>query len=109
MQLANNIPSLRQHISDAVAKDVASLSLRDQRCQLIIGPLSRLGSGSSPLCYVLIVDALDECDGEEHVRIILQLLAESRSSKPVRLRIFLTSRPGTPIRCGFRLISGEER
>ncbi|KAH7410673.1 vegetative incompatibility protein HET-E-1 [Cadophora sp. MPI-SDFR-AT-0126] len=102
-QLANNVPSLRQYIYDAIAKrkDVASQSLRDQWRQLILRPLSRLGSGSSPSSYVLIVDALDECDKEQHIRIILQLLAEARSLTMVRLRVFMTSRPEIPIRHGM--------
>jgi hypothetical protein len=101
VQLANNIPSLRQYVYDAITKDIASQSLRDQWDQLILRPLSRLGSGSSPSCYVLIVDALDECNKEEHARIILPLLAEARALKAVRLRIFLTSRPEILIRHGF--------
>jgi hypothetical protein len=107
VQLANNIPSLRQYIYDAITKrkDVASQSLRDQWCQLILRPLSRLGSSTSLSSYVLIVDALDECDKEEHIRIILLLLAEARTLKTVRLRVFLTSRPEIPIRHGFYQIS----
>ena len=101
VQLANHIPSLRQYVYDAITKDIAGQSLHDQWCQLILRPLSRLGSSSSPSCYVLIVDALDECDKEEHIRIILQPLAETRSLKAVRLRVFLTRRPKIPIRHGF--------
>jgi hypothetical protein len=103
VQLANNVPSLRQYIYDAITKrkDIASQSFRDQWCQLILRPLSRLGSSSSPSSYVLIVDALDECDKEKHIRTILQLLAEARTLKTVRLRVFLTSRPEIPIRHGF--------
>jgi hypothetical protein len=110
VQLANNIPSLRQYICDAIAKckDIASQSLRDQWYQLILRPLSRLSSGSSLSSYVLIVDALDECDKEEHIRIILQHLAEARTLKMVRLRVFLTSRPEIPIRHGFYRIPDAE-
>ena len=103
MQLANNIPSLRHHIYDAISKqkDIARQSFRDQWSQLILRPLSKLGSGLFLSSYVLIVDALDECDKWEHIRIILQLLAEARTLKTVRLRVFLTSRPEIPLRHGF--------
>jgi hypothetical protein len=106
VQLAHNVPSIRQHICDAIAEqsDIASQSLCDQWRQIIFGPLLRLGNGSSASSYVLIVDALDECDKEEHIRIILQLLATARTLKTVRLRIFLTSRPEIPIRYGFHQI-----
>jgi hypothetical protein len=110
VQLANNVPSLRQYIYDTITKhkDIANQSLRDQWCQLILRPLSRLGSSSSPSSYVLIVDAVDECDKKEHIRIILQLLAEARTLKTVRLRVFLTSRPEIPIRHHFHQISDAE-
>ena len=58
--------------------------------------------------YILVVDALDECDNENHVYTILQLLAEARSLKRVQLRIFLTSRPGIPIRYGFNQMPKTE-
>jgi hypothetical protein len=100
VQLAHNIPSLRPHICDVIAErsDIVSQSLRDQWRQLILRPLSRLGNGSITSSYVLIVDALDECDKEESIRTILQLLAEARTLKTVRLRVFLTSRPEIPVR-----------
>lgn len=103
LQLANNIPILRQYICNAIIKhiEVASQSLCDQWCQLILRPLFRLGSCSSPSSYVLIVDALDECDKEEHIRIILRLLAEAQTLKTVRLWVFLTSRPEILVRHGF--------
>jgi hypothetical protein len=100
VQLANNVPSLQQHICDAVTerKDIASQSLRDQWRQLVLYPLSKLDSNGCQCSYILIVDALDECDDDNNVRVILQLLAEARSLKTVRLRLFLTSRPEIPIR-----------
>jgi hypothetical protein len=40
--------------------------------------------------------------------LILQLLVEAHSLKKVRLRVFLTSRPDTPIRHGFDQISEDK-
>jgi hypothetical protein len=57
---------------------------------------------------VLIVDALDECDNEDDIRMILQLLTEARTLEAVRLRVFLTSRPEIPIRHGFCYIPETE-
>ena len=70
VQLANNIPSLRHYIYDAISnnKDIASQSFRDQWSQLILFPLSKLGSGSPSSSYVLVIDALDECDKDEQDR-----------------------------------------
>jgi hypothetical protein len=111
VQLADNIPSLRHYICDTVIKrkEIASQSFRDQWSQLILGPLLKLGNSSSLSSYILVVDALDECDKEEHIQMILQLLAEARTLKMVQLRIFLTSRPETPIRHGIHRIPQAER
>ena len=110
VQLANNIPSLRHYICDAISnrKDIASQSFRDQWSQLILFPLSKFGSGSFPSSYILVIDALDECDKDEHIRMILQLLAEARTLKTTRLRVLLTSRPEIPIRHGFYQIPDTE-
>jgi hypothetical protein len=52
-------------------------------------------------------DALDECDREEDVRIIIRLLSQVKHITPVQLKFFLTSRPELPIRLGFEDISGK--
>ena len=110
MQLANNAPPLRDYICAAITGrgDIASQSLRDQWRQLILGPLSNLGDTSCPLSYILVIDALDECEDENHIQTILQLLAEARGLKTCRLRIFLTSRPEIPIRYSFYQIPDAE-
>jgi hypothetical protein len=110
VQLARNVPQIRRSISDAVIEqnDIANQSLRDQWRQLVLRPLSGLDSSSSPSSYMLIIDALDECDSEDDIRMILQLLTEVRTLKTVRLRVFLTSRPEIPIRHGFYYIPKAE-
>jgi hypothetical protein len=98
-QLAFNVPSLRQYICEAVTKwsDIASLSFSEQWRQLVLSPLSNLQSESCQ-SYILVVDALDECEDNKDVRIILQLLAKARSLTTVRLQVFLTSRSEISIR-----------
>ncbi|KAH6725060.1 beta transducin-like protein HET-D2Y [Leptodontidium sp. MPI-SDFR-AT-0119] len=109
VQLARNIPQIQRLVSDVVIKhdDIANQSLRDQWRQLVFQPLSRLDDSSSLSSYVLIVDALDECDNEDHILIIIQLLAEARLLK-IRLRVLITSRPEVPIRYGFCQIPNDE-
>lgn len=89
VQLAHNVPALRQRISDAVVErdDIASQSLRDQWHHLVLGPLSKLSGSDYPASLVLVVDALDECDSDINIRIIVQLLAEARSLTRARLRV----------------------
>ena len=111
VQLANHIPTLRRHVCDAIStySDISSLSLDDQWRQLALGPLSKLGGNNCRSSYILVIDALDECDDDKNIRIILQLLGEVRSLKRVRLRVFLTSRPEVPIRYGYSQLPENER
>jgi NACHT domain len=110
MQLASSIPALYRHISDAVIEysDIANRSLYDQWQMLVLSPLSKLDGNSCRASYILVVDALDECDDDNNIRIVLQLLVEVRSLKTVQLRVFLTSRPDVPIRHGFYQMSEAE-
>jgi len=110
VQLADKSPSLKHHICEAIAKhsDIASQSLRDQWHQLILRPLSNLDDTFSQPSLIIIVDALDECDDENDIRAIVQLFAEARSLRSIRLRIFMTSRPEIPIRNGFYQIPDAE-
>lgn len=102
-QLANKSPALKHFICETVAENtnISSLGLYDQWETLILKPLSRLGKSSIPLPLVLVIDALDECKGENDVQLVLQLLATAKSLQSVRLRIFITSRPEIPIRHGI--------
>lgn len=110
VQLASSIHTVRRYISGAVTEysDITSRSLYDQWQQLVLRPLSKLDGKGCCSLYILVVDALDECDGNNNIRIILQLLAEARSLTKVQLRVFLTSRPEVPIRHGFHQISKTE-
>jgi hypothetical protein len=109
-QLAHRSPSYKRYISRAVAEhgNIATQILRDQWNHLVLQPLSKVeSSAQSPLIFVF--DALDECENKSDIRAILQLLAEAQVLRKVRLRVFITSRPETPIRHGFRHIQKDER
>jgi hypothetical protein len=110
VQLASSIPTLQHFICNAITEysNIASWSLRDQWQRLVLGPLSKLDANRCRASYVLVVDALDECDDDNNIRIILQLLAEARSLKKVQLRVFVTSRLEAPIRHGFYQMSQTE-
>lgn len=110
-QLANSVPETRRFICEAIVEqhDIAGRSLRDQWEQLVLIPLSRLKNNSYTPPIVLVIDALDECDDEQDVRIILQALATAASLTSIRLRILITSRPETPIRHFFQKMTESER
>jgi hypothetical protein len=102
-QLASSVPSLDQYVCDAIKEhpDIASQSPHDQWQQLVLRPLSRLSGSRGHFSYMLIVDALDECDNDMDTHVIVHLLAKAQLLRTTRLRIFLTSRPEVPIRNGF--------
>jgi hypothetical protein len=104
MQLATQIPSLKKHLSASLLKhyqDITDISLNDQWNDLIVQPLTNLESGLHQKRLLIVIDALDECDGDDGVRAILRLLSEIQSFTTVQLRVFITSRPETPIHLGF--------
>ncbi|KAK6495981.1 hypothetical protein TWF481_003026 [Arthrobotrys musiformis] len=107
MQLANRLKPLKHHICRAIQDDrkIASQALRAQWDQLVLSPLSNFNA-HSPQPFVLIIDALDECEGDNDIRLLLQLFAETASIKGIQIRVFITSRPETPIWLGFRAMAG---
>ena len=106
-QLANTVPALRPHVCKAITDnpDISQRGRSDQWKVLIFQPLLHLGRESSPpQQIILVIDALDECEDEQDARLILRLFSQARdlNAQGVRMRIFITSRPETPIRLGFR-------
>ncbi|PGH05022.1 hypothetical protein AJ79_06909 [Helicocarpus griseus UAMH5409] len=110
VQLASKASVLRGHICEAIgeSKDIARQALQDQWRQLILQPLSRLEADFPYKPLTIVVDALDECEGDNDVRSIVQLFSEARSLR-IPLRILMTSRPEVSVRHGFHNISAEHR
>jgi hypothetical protein len=109
-QLANMSPFLRHYICEAIAKDddIFQQGLSNQWKHLILRPLLRLEPGQlQHPNLLLVIDALDECDSQDDIRLILHLFAEAKALKSVRLRIFVTSRPELHIRHSFRDIPAQ--
>ena len=110
VQLASSVPIIYRFICDAITQhsDISTRSLRDQWQLLVLDPLSKLDGNVCRASYVLVVDALDECDDDNSIQLILQLFAEARSLQKVQLRVFLTSRAEIPIRYGICQIPDAE-
>ena len=110
IQFASSIPALCPYILDVVSEhhDIVRLSIRDQWQMLVIGPLSKLQSNGHFASHILVIDALDECDDDSTIRILVQLFSDARSLKTAQLRVFLTSRPEVPIRYGLSQIPNSE-
>ena len=109
VQLARS-PVLRDLIREAISTNngVISKILQDQWKELILEPLLKLEASLVPPQLVIVIDALDECDGENDIKRVLQLLASIRDIRTVRFRVLITSRPEIPIRHGFLRISDDE-
>jgi WD40 repeat protein len=103
VQLANTLPALKPYICRAIDgnPDIPQRGLAEQWKHLILQPLSNLDISIQLQIFVFAVDALDECESEEDVQLILRLLAETRNLQTIQLRVLITSRPETPIRFGF--------
>ncbi|KAJ6032534.1 WD40-repeat-containing domain protein [Penicillium herquei] len=116
-QLIYREPRLVPYVQSAIQSDpdLATKSLMSQFESLLLYPLVQLNKeisvqDSELLSLVIIIDALDECQSQNDVRALLQLLPRLiMPSKEARLiKIFITSRPELPIRAGFTRISGEQ-
>lgn len=83
-------------------------TLREQFGKLVQGPLAAIPTeirASSQ--FVIIVDALDECDEDNDVRLLINLFSKVHwDPQPWRLKIMITSRPELPIRLGFGAVEG---
>lgn len=103
--LMTYIPRLKPIISEVIEVEpaIAEKALKDQFDKLVLDPLTEIGQ--TPFQgkeFVIVIDALDECDREEDIRAILRLLARTRDITTISLRVFITSRPELPIRLGFK-------
>jgi hypothetical protein len=106
--LMARLPGLISGIRKAVDADhaISEKAMKDQFEKLILQPFSETKQAPpKALGLVVVIDALDECEREEDVRTILQLLSRTKDISPVSLRVFVTSRPELPIRLGFKQMS----
>ena len=96
-QLAHKYDSVRSSLVNQLRSDpeIAYGSLESQAEGLIIGPLQ-----SANVTTVIVIDAFDECQGEESSSTILPVL-ENIVERVPGVRFFVTSRPGPLIECGF--------
>ncbi|KAF2192944.1 vegetative incompatibility protein HET-E-1 [Zopfia rhizophila CBS 207.26] len=106
--LMSHVPGLIPGIRKAIDADpaISEKALKDQFEKLILQPLSETKQAPTIVFgLVVVIDALDECEREEDIQAILQLLARTKDLWPVSLRVFVTSRPELPIRLGFKQVS----
>lgn len=105
-QLATKLDGYDVLLAHALEADssLCSKSMGEQFDKLLRGPLRRLPASLHRPSYVIVVDALDECQAKD-IRTLLSLWSELPSFTNVSLRLFLTSRPDMPVLRGFADIS----
>ncbi|KAH7160534.1 hypothetical protein B0J13DRAFT_581448 [Dactylonectria estremocensis] len=99
-QLAQREPVIVSSIEAAINADpyIAGKALQDQFDQLIIQPLGNIPPDARRLdTLVLVVDALDECDTETDIKLLINLLSRTKN----------LHRPELPIHLGFTSIKGS--
>jgi hypothetical protein len=107
-QLADNKAlGVEQHIRGSLEEhsQIAQQTLQDQWTQLVVQPLSRYERRGNARTFLIVIDALDECEEEGSIGVLLRLLPQLGACKNIRVRILVTSRPETPIRHGFKHMS----
>ena len=105
-QVARAIPASRSHIEAAVNADpmVFHQSIDDQLAKLIIGPFRRLHSTGfdfkdSP--FAIVIDGLDECQGNDIQSGLVKSLVAAFHRSPLRIRILIASRPEVHLQSTF--------
>lgn len=100
------VPAVRAAIEQT--PDISEKQMKDQFEGLVQRPLTSMKSrtGSTDL-LVVVIDALDECENDNDVRILLRLLSQAQRIENIRFRILVTSRPELPIRLGFNEMGQE--
>ena len=104
-ELMTHIPEVKPYIGKAINVEpaIAEKKLKDQFLSLIYKPILNVQRASvKAIEFVVVIDALDECDREEDIREILRLFTQIKDIRSVSLRILVTSRPELPVRLSFR-------
>ncbi|KAJ0423727.1 hypothetical protein BJY00DRAFT_43638 [Aspergillus carlsbadensis] len=105
-QLAAHIPEMIPGIRKALEDDptIPAKSLREQFDKLLLKPLLAACPTKAGAPIVIVIDALDECEREEEVEVLLELLPKAQKV----VRFFVAARPDPAIRFGFAQMNLRE-
>ncbi|CAG9939393.1 unnamed protein product [Clonostachys rosea f. rosea IK726] len=108
-QLVHKEPAISVTIKEVIDADpyIAGKTARDQFDKLIVQPLASTLAARGQETLVVVVDALDECDKDEDIKLLIHLFSGTKDILCQKLRILVTSRPELPIRLGFQTATGS--
>ncbi|RVD82093.1 uncharacterized protein DFL_006529 [Arthrobotrys flagrans] len=105
LQLVNRFRSMVSSVRKTIEAEpgISRKTFKEQFDKLIFQPLSELkfSPHTAKPVVVVLVDALDECETKNDIKIIISLFAQLKDIGGVNVRVFLTSRPDLPIRPTF--------
>lgn len=106
-QLAVRHHDLASSVKAAVDRDPSLMSkmAEEQFDKLILQPIMGLQPAKRET-IAIVIDALDECDGDEGIKRLIRIFTRTKDVSNVRLKVFITSRPELHIRLGFRAVPG---
>jgi hypothetical protein len=110
-QLVQKIPEMIPEVCKVINANpgISQKWIKEQFEKLISQPLSVMPCNTAqPPVRVIVIDALDECERDNDIKLILHLLSQIPKLYSVRMRVFLTSRPELPIRLGFEDMADDE-
>ena len=109
-QLAEASPRIKQAIQDAFYADpgLDRLGLYQQCLKLLIRPLSLLYETETGSPTIVVIDAVDECDGGEDISLLVRCLSELAAADKINVRVLITSRPDEPVNYGFRTLGDQK-
>ncbi|KAH6697843.1 WD repeat-containing protein [Verticillium dahliae] len=102
-QLVSSFPAAAAQMRHTIEAnpDIASKPLGEQFRLLVLKPLENVAV-ASPM--TVVIDALDECDGENDIKDLITQLSHIKKITSIPLNFFITSRNEPPIREGFKSI-----
>ncbi|KAJ5808827.1 vegetative incompatibility protein HET-E-1 [Penicillium riverlandense] len=106
-QLVQSLPAVAKYVRNAIETDpnIAERALGDQFRKLILEPVEAPHSVSRTM--TVVIDALDECEGDQDVTAVIKLLLQKDRPVVAPLKFFVTSRFEPPIRLGFQESQGK--
>lgn len=106
--LVQKQPLTAQYIQDALDQDsrIGAANMDEQFEKLFLTPLAKMADKENKDPIVIIIDALDECQGDDDVNCIIRLFSRVKAQSLKTVKLFLTSRPELPLRLGFAAVQG---